>query len=48
MIASIAADNLPSIRLAERMGMEPVEELIYSQDGQTVSYIVYALPTPEV
>lgn len=44
--ARIVSDNTPSLCLAEKLGMVPVQELLYAQDGETVSYILYAAENP--
>ena len=44
--ASVAADNLPSIRLTEKLGLFPIEEQTYRRDGAETTYILYGLNNP--
>ena len=44
--ASIAADNTPSMSLAEKLGLFPVEEHIYRRNGENVRYILYGVNRP--
>ena len=41
--ASVAADNLPSIHLTEKLGLFPIQEQIYRKDGEETRYVLYGL-----
>ena len=45
--AAVAADNLPSIRLSEKLGLFPIQEQIYKNGDHETVYIIYALNRPE-
>lgn len=45
--AAVAADNLPSVCLAEKLGLFPVEEQVYRQADTETRYIIYGLNRPE-
>lgn len=45
--AAVAADNLPSISLTEKLGLFPIQEQLYSKDGQESLYIIYGLNRPD-
>ena len=45
--ASVAADNLPSMCLTEKLGLFPIEERVYRQHGKDTTYILYGLNNPE-
>lgn len=44
--ASIAADNTPSLSLAEKLGLFPFQEHIYRRNGEDVRYILYGVNRP--
>jgi len=44
--ALIPEDNLPSVRLAERLELQPVQQLLYAHGDETVTYILYAARNP--
>lgn len=45
--AAVAADNLPSMMLTEKLGLFPIQEQIYKNGDQETLYIIYALNRPE-
>lgn len=45
--AAVAADNLPSIHLTEKLGLFPIQEQIYKNGDQETLYIIYGLNRPE-
>lgn len=45
--ASVAADNMPSVHLAEKLGLFPIQEQTYRKGDQETIYIIYALNRPE-
>ncbi len=44
--ARIVSGNESSARLAEKLGMQPVQELLYAHGDETVAYILYAAKNP--
>ena len=44
--AAVAADNLPSIRLTEKLGLYPIQEQLYKNGDQEMLYIIYGLNRP--
>lgn len=45
--ASVAADNMASVRLAEKLGLFPIQEQTYRKGDQETVYIIYALNRSE-
>lgn len=45
--AAVAADNMPSILLTEKLGLLPIQQNLYRQDGQDTLYIIYGLNRPD-
>ena len=45
--AAVAADNLPSIHLAEKLGLFPIQEEVFRNGDQETLYIIYGLNRPE-
>ena len=45
--AAVAADNLPSIYLAEKLGLFPIQEEVFRNGDQETLYIIYGLNRPE-
>lgn len=41
--AAVAADNMPSILLTEKLGLFPIQEQLYRNGGQETLYIIYGL-----
>lgn len=48
IVAHIADGNLPSIRLAERLGMQPIKTFTRMNGDVEVLYHQYALPHPDL
>ena len=46
--ASVAEDNLPSIRLTEKLGLFPIQEQLYKKGKEETRYIIYAVSNPEL
>lgn len=44
--AAVAADNLPSICLTEKLGLCPIQEQLYKNGDQETLYIIYGLNRP--
>lgn len=44
--AAVAADNLPSVHLAEKLGLFPIQEQLYKDNEQETLYIIYGLNRP--
>lgn len=44
--AAVASDNLPSIRLTEKLGLFPIQERLYKNGNQETLYILYGLNRP--
>lgn len=45
--AAVAANNLPSIALTEKLGLFPIQEQIYRNGDQETLYIIYGLNRPD-
>jgi len=45
--AAVAADNMPSILLTEKLGLLPIQQKLYRQDGQDTLYIIYGINRPD-
>ena len=45
--AAVAADNIPSISLAEKLGLFPIQEEVFRNGDQETLYIIYGLNRPE-
>jgi len=44
--AAVAADNMPSILLSEKLGLYPIQEQLYRNGDQETLYIIYGLNRP--